>query len=82
MSDWITFVNCYRNVPENSGKTMNTCMMEAKKLWADPEIKASFIRSMTQDEKDEVPPAKKGKKELKSRVVMMNLLQLGSRGRR
>lgn len=46
MSDWIAFVNCYRNDPANKGITMNQAMIECRKLWKDPNVKDNFIRSL------------------------------------
>ena len=53
MGDWLAFVSCYRNAPENHGKTMNTCMIEARKLWKDPSIKSEFIRALHGEEEQQ-----------------------------
>lgn len=59
--EWISFVNCYRNDPVNQGKTMNTCMQEARKLWKDPVVKSDFIRALGGEfEKDDIPSERSG----------------------
>lgn len=55
-SDWIMFVNAFRMDPNNKGMTMNQSMKEARKLWADPEIKNNFIQSIQSAKKKNKNP--------------------------